>query len=809
MAVSYNHKEIEQKWRKHWAEHPVNVNDGKKPKYYCLDMFPYPSGNGLHVGHWRGYVISDVWSRYKMLNGYYLIHPMGWDAFGLPAENYAIKMGVHPRKSTAENVKNIKRQINEISAIYDWDMEVNTTDPEFYKWTQWIFVKMFKAGLAYEKQMPINWCPSCKTGLANEEVVDGCCERCGSKVTKKNLKQWMLKITKYADRLLEDLDRLEWPEKVKKMQTDWIGRSYGAEVDFAVEGHDKKVTVYTTRPDTLYGATFMVLAPEHEMAKELATDETREAVEDYIFKASMKSSVDRLQDKEKTGVFTGSYAINPLNNEKIPIWLSDYVLADYGTGAIMCVPAHDDRDFEFAKKFDIPVIQVIAKDGKEIENMTEAYTEASGTMINSGDWNGMESSVLKKEAPAMIEKMGFGRKTVNYKLRDWVFSRQRYWGEPIPIVHCEKCGAVPVPEEELPLLLPEVESYQPTGTGESPLADITDWVNTTCPCCGGPAKRETNTMPQWAGSSWYFLRYVDSKNDKELVSKEKASKYLPVDMYIGGVEHAVLHLLYSRFYTKFLYDIGVIDFDEPFTKLFNQGMVCGRDKVTGAATKMSKSLGNIVSPDDIVRDYGCDALRLYELFIGPPELDSIWDDRGLDGIYRFINRFWKLAIDSKDKDIKPTEETERLRHKLVMDITKRLEAFSLNTVVSGFMEYNNKMYDIAKKQGGIDREFIETMTILLAPFTPHVASEIWEQYGHEGSIFEERWPEFDEGKTVENTAEIAVQINGKTKGTLVISLDSSKDEVIAAAKESIADKLTGNIVKEIYVPGRIVNIVMK
>ena len=805
MAVSYNHKEIEQKWRKHWAEHPVNVNDGKKPKYYCLDMFPYPSGNGLHVGHWRGYVISDVWSRYKMLNGYYLIHPMGWDAFGLPAENYAIKMGVHPRKSTAENVKNIKRQINEISAIYDWDMEVNTTDPEFYKWTQWIFVKMFKAGLAYEKQMPINWCPSCKTGLANEEVVDGCCERCGSKVTKKNLKQWMLKITKYADRLLEDLDRLEWPEKVKKMQTDWIGRSYGAEVDFVVEGHDKKVTVYTTRPDTLYGATFMVLAPEHEMAKELATDETREAVEDYIFKASMKSSVDRLQDKEKTGVFTGSYAINPLNNEKIPIWLSDYVLADYGTGAIMCVPAHDDRDFEFAKKFDIPVIQVIAKDGKEIE----AYTEASGTMINSGDWNGMESSVLKKEAPAMIEKMGFGRKTVNYKLRDWVFSRQRYWGEPIPIVHCEKCGAVPVPEEELPLLLPEVESYQPTGTGESPLADITEWVNTTCPCCGGPAKRETNTMPQWAGSSWYFLRYVDSKNDKELVSREKASKYLPVDMYIGGVEHAVLHLLYSRFYTKFLYDIGVIDFDEPFTKLFNQGMVCGRDKVTGAATKMSKSLGNIVSPDDIVRDYGCDALRLYELFIGPPELDSIWDDRGLDGIYRFINRFWKLAIDSKDKDIKPTEETERLRHKLVMDITKRLEAFSLNTVVSGFMEYNNKMYDIAKKQGGIDRELIETMTILLAPFTPHVASEIWEQYGHEGSIFEERWPEFDEGKTVENTAEIAVQINGKTKGTLVISLDSSKDEVIAAAKDSIADKLTGNIVKEIYVPGRIVNIVMK
>lgn len=809
MAVSYNHKEIEQKWRKSWEEHPVNVDDGKKPKYYCLDMFPYPSGNGLHVGHWRGYVISDVWSRYKMLNGYYLIHPMGWDAFGLPAENYAIKMGVHPKKSTAENVSNIKKQINEISAIYDWDMEVNTTDPEFYKWTQWIFVKMFKEGLAYEKQMPINWCPSCKTGLANEEVVNGCCERCGAQVTKKDLKQWMLRITKYADRLLEDLDKLEWPEKVKKMQTDWIGRSYGAEVDFKVDGTDDAITVYTTRPDTLYGATFMVLAPEHEMAKSLATPDKLAEVEDYIYKASMKSSVDRLQDKEKTGVFTGSYAVNPLNNEKIPIWLSDYVLADYGTGAIMCVPAHDDRDFEFAKKFDIPIIQVIAKDGKEIENMTEAYTDAAGTMINSGEWNGMESAVLKKEAPLMIEKMGFGRKTVNYKLRDWVFSRQRYWGEPIPIVHCEKCGAVPVPEEELPLLLPEVDSYQPTGTGESPLADIEEWVNTTCPCCGAPAKRETNTMPQWAGSSWYFLRYVDSKNSEELVSKEKASKYLPVDMYIGGVEHAVLHLLYSRFYTKFLYDIGVVDFDEPFTKLFNQGMVCGRDKETGAATKMSKSLGNIVSPDDIVRDYGCDSLRLYELFIGPPELDSIWDDRGIDGIYRFINRFWKLAMDNKDKDIKPTEETERIRHKLIMDITKRLEAFSLNTVVSGFMEYNNKMYEIANKQGGIDRELIETMTILLAPFTPHVSSEIWEQYGHEGSIFDESWPEYDEAKTVENSVEIAVQINGKTKGTLMVAVDAAKDDVIAAAKDSISDKLTGNIIKEIYVPGRIVNIVMK
>lgn len=809
MAIPYNHREIEEKWRKEWEAHPVNVNDGKKPKYYCLDMFPYPSGNGLHVGHWRGYVISDVWSRYKMLNGgHYIIHPMGWDAFGLPAENYAIKMGVHPAKSTAQNVANIKRQINQIAALYDWDMEVNTTDPKFYKWTQWIFVQMFKNGLAYEKEMPINWCPSCKTGLANEEVVNGKCERCGADVTKKNLKQWMLRITKYADRLLEDLDKLDWPEKVKKMQTEWIGRSYGAEVDFKVDGRDDVITVYTTRPDTLHGATFMVLSPEHALAQSLATPENADAVAKYIAEAANKSNVDRMQSKEKTGVFTGAYAVNPLNGALVPIWLSDYVLADYGTGAIMCVPAHDDRDFEFAKKFNIPIIQVIAKDGKEIENMTEAYTEAAGTMINSGEWNGMESSVLKKEAPAMIEKMGFGRKTTNYKLRDWVFSRQRYWGEPIPIVHCPKCGAVPVPEDQLPLLLPDVESYQPTGTGESPLADITDWVNTTCPCCGAPAKRETNTMPQWAGSSWYFLRYVDNKNDKELVSKEKADKYLPVDMYIGGVEHAVLHLLYSRFYTKFLYDIGVIDFDEPFKKLFNQGMVCGRDKVTGAATKMSKSLGNIVSPDDIVRDYGCDALRLYELFIGPPELDSIWDDRGIDGIYRFITRFWNLVMDNKDKGVAETKESVKLRHKMVYDITQRLETFSLNTVISGFMEYNNKMIEMAKKDG-IDKETLKTAVVLLAPFAPHLGEELWRQLGETDSVFHTTWPSADADAMKDDEIEIAVQINGKTKAVVKVPAEVSKEDAIIAGKEALGDKLAGTVVKEIYVPGKIINIVVK
>lgn len=808
MAVPYNHRAIEKKWRQEWEKNPINVNDGKKEKYYCLDMFPYPSGNGLHVGHWRGYVISDVWSRYKVMHNYYVIHPMGWDAFGLPAENYAIKNGVHPSISTAENVKNIKRQINEISAIYDWDMEVNTTDPNYYKWTQWIFVQMFKKGLAYEKEMPINWCPSCKTGLANEEVVNGKCERCGADVTKKNLKQWMLKITAYADRLLDDLTTLDWPEKVKKMQTEWIGKSYGAEVNFKVDGMEEEITVYTTRPDTLYGATFMVLAPEHELAKRLATPEQTKAVEDYIYQTSLRSSVDRMQGKEKTGVFTGSYAINPLNGAKTPIWLSDYVLADYGTGAIMCVPAHDDRDFEFAKKFDIPIVQVIAKDGKEIENMTEAYTEASGTMINSGDWNGMESAVLKKEAPAMIEKMGFGKKTTNYKLRDWVFSRQRYWGEPIPIIHCPDCGAVPVPEDQLPLLLPEVESYQPTGTGESPLADITEWVNTTCPCCGKPAKRETNTMPQWAGSSWYFLRYVDSKNDEALVSKEKAQKYLPVDMYIGGVEHAVLHLLYSRFYTKFLHDIGVVDFDEPFKKLFNQGMVCGRDKETGAATKMSKSLGNIVSPDDIVRDYGCDSLRLYELFIGPPELDSIWDDRGMDGIYRFLTRFWNLVMDHKDDNAPETKEVIKERNRLIYDVTTRLESFSLNTVISAFMEHNNNLCDMAKSKQ-VDKKTLETFVVLLAPFAPHISEELYHELGNDKSVFTAEWPAYDEKAMEDDEIEIAVQINGKTKAVVSLAKDIAKDDAIAAGKKALGDKLSGNIIKEIYVPGRIINIVAK
>lgn len=800
----YQAAEIEAKWRKNWEEKPININDGKKSKYYCLDMFPYPSGSGLHVGHWRGYVISDVWCRYMMMNGnHYVIHPMGWDAFGLPAENYAIKMGIHPSISTAENIRNIKRQIKQIGAIYDWDMELNTTDPKFFKWTQWIFVQMFKKGLAYQKEMPINWCPSCKTGLANEEVVDGKCERCGSEVTKKNLKQWMLKITAYADRLLDDLDKLDWPEKVKKMQTDWIGRSYGAEVDFAVDGMDEKVTVFTTRPDTLYGATFLVLAPEHPSVDKLTKPEQAEAVNGYVAAAKNKSNVDRMQDKEKHGAFTGSYAVNPLNGKKLPIWISDYVLADHGTGAIMCVPAHDSRDFDFAKKFGLPIIQVIAKDGKEVSDLQEAYTETEGVMIHSGEWDGMDAKKCKEEAPAVIEQRGLGRKKVNYKLRDWVFSRQRYWGEPIPIVHCKVCGAVAVPEEELPLLLPDVEKYEPTGTGESPLAAIESFVNCKCPKCGRDARRETNTMPQWAGSSWYFLRYVDVHNDRELVSREKADRYLPVDMYIGGVEHAVLHLLYSRFWTKFLYDIGVIGFDEPFLKLFNQGMITGKNGI-----KMSKSKGNVVSPDDLIRDYGCDALRLYEMFVGPPELDSEWDERGIDGVYRFLTRFWRLVCENCSKDVPETRQLLRIRHQMVYTLTERLKSFSLNTVVSGFMEYTNKLLDLSTK-GGVDHETLKVFVQLLAPFAPHISEELWQRLGEKESVFHSEWPVASEEAMKEEEVEVVVQVNGKRKATILISVEDTKDLVLAKAREALGERLTGNLVKEIYVPGKIVNFVVK
>ena len=803
MEQRYEFQKIEKKWRAEWEKNPVNKEDDVKPKFYCLDMFPYPSGTGLHVGHWRGYVLSDVVSRYKVLQGYQVLHPMGWDAFGLPAENFAIKNNMHPRTATENNIANVKRQLHEISAIYDWDKEVNTTDPEYYKWTQWIFLQMFKKGLAYEKEMPLNWCPNCKCVLANEEATNGTCERCGATVTKKNLRQWMLKITAYADRLLADLDKLEWSDKVKKMQSDWIGKSYGAEVDFQIVGQEKKITVYTTRPDTLYGSTFMVLAPEYADLASLVTAEQKEAVEKYCFAASTKSSVDRMTNKDKTGVFTGSYCVNPVSGKEIPVWVADYVLADYGTGAVMCVPAHDERDFDFAKKFDLPIVQVILPEGEEEKELTEAYT-GDGTIINSGEWNGMKAFEAKQKIPHIMEEKGLGRKTVNYKLRDWVFSRQRYWGEPIPIVHCEHCGAVPVPEDQLPVLLPDVESYQPTDTGESPLAHIDEWVNTTCPKCGRPAKRETNTMPQWAGSSWYFLRYMDNHNHNELASQERLQKWAPVDLYVGGIEHAVLHLLYARFYTKVLYDIGAVPFEEPFQKLFNQGMI------TKNGSKMSKSVGNVVSPDDLVEKYGCDSLRMYELFVGPPELDCDWDDSGIDGVFRFLNKVWKLVYTNKDLNVPSNKDMDFVRNKLISDITSRLEALSMNTVVSGFMEHTNKIIELGKKYNGVDKETLETLVVLLAPFTPHIAEELWKELGHKESVFEAGWPEVDETKLVQDTVEIALQVGGKFRGTLTVATDAEKDAVLAQAKEALADRLEGKtIVKEIYVPGKIVNIIAK
>lgn len=802
--MQYNFKLIEKKWRDYWKENPINEPDENKSRFYCLDMFPYPSSSGIHVGHWRGYVISDVLSRYKILQGYHVLHPMGWDAFGLPAENYAIKMGVHPEDSTRDSVANFKRQLKEISAVYDWSREINTTDPSYYKWTQWIFAQMFKNGLAYEKEMPLNWCPSCKCVLANEEATSGQCDRCGTVVTKKMLRQWMLKITAYADRLLTDLDKLDWPEKVKKMQADWIGKSYGAEVDFSVDGSDElSLRVFTTRPDTLYGATFMVLAPEHSLVGQLTTAENKDEIEKYVFAASTKSSVDRMADKEKTGVFTGSYGINPLSGQKLPIWVSDYVLSDYGTGAIMCVPAHDERDFAFAQKFKLPIVEVISPDGKPAIELQEAYT-GEGFLVNSGDFNGTPSVEAKDKVASYLNDAGLGKKTTNYKLRDWVFSRQRYWGEPIPIIHCGSCGTVSVPEEDLPVILPKVKKYQPTETGESPLADIEDWVNTTCPKCGKPAKRETNTMPQWAGSSWYFLRYADPNNDKELADKENLKKWLPVDYYVGGIEHAVLHLLYARFYTKFLFDIGTVDFDEPFMKLFNQGMI-NKD-----GAKMSKSKGNVVSPDELTEKYGCDALRMYELFVGPPEQDSDWDDSGIDGVYRYLNKAWKLITEYKDKPIPPTKEMERLRHKMVYEITHRLDNFTLNTVISGFMEFTNKLTELARQANGLDKTTISTLIVLLAPFAPHISEELWSLTGHTGSVFAQSWPTYDEEKMKEDVLEIAVQINGKLRGSIQVAADSSKEAALNAAKEMLGNRLDAEkLIKEIYVPGRIVNFVIR
>ncbi|MCI7322743.1 MAG: leucine--tRNA ligase [Lachnospiraceae bacterium] len=805
MAEVYNHKVVEKKWQKVWDDEKAFAasNDYTKPKYYALVEFPYPSGQGLHVGHPRPYTALDIVSRKRRMQGYNVLFPMGWDAFGLPTENYAIKNKVHPKIVTEKNVEHFKEQLHSIGYSFDWDREINTTDPNYYKWTQWIFLKLFKAGLAYKKEMPINWCPSCKVGLANEEVVNGVCERCGTPVVRKVKSEWMLKITEYADKLIEGLNDVDYIERVKVSQKNWIGRSTGAEVDFSIKGTEDKLTIYTTRCDTLFGVTYMVVSPEHPYLDKYKDQiKNWDEIVAYREQASRKSDFERAElAKDKTGVaIDGLTAVNPVNGKEVPIWVSDYVLMSYGTGAIMAVPAHDERDWEFAKKFNLPIIQVVAKNGEEVDVNEAAFTDvATGVLINSDFLNGLEVKDAKEKMIDFLEEKGIGHAKTNYKLRDWVFSRQRYWGEPIPIVHCDKCGYVPLDEKDLPLLLPEVDSYMPTDNGESPLAAMTDWVNTTCPCCGGPAKRETDTMPQWAGSSWYFLRYTDPKNDKELASKEALGYWLPVDWYNGGMEHTTLHLLYSRFWHKFLYVEGEVPCPEPYQKRTSHGMILGEN-----GEKMSKSRGNVVNPDDIVNEYGADTLRTYEMFIGAFDLSASWSEDGVKGCRRFLDRVWKLQDLVTDEE-GFSKDLETKMHQTIKKVSNDFENLKFNTAIAAMMSLLN---DFSKK-GSMTKTEMQTYIILLNPVAPHITEELWQTLGYEGRVYQQTWPEYDEAKTVESTVEIAVQINGKTKGTLAIRKDDAKDDVLARAKESIADKLTGNIVKEIYVPGRIVNIVMK
>ena len=801
-GTPYNHRAIEQKWQKIWDDEKAfaATDDYSKPKYYALVEFPYPSGQGLHVGHPRPYTALDIVARKRRMQGYNVLYPMGWDAFGLPTENYAIKNQIHPRIVTENNVKHFKQQLHSLGYSFDWDREINTTDPQYYKWTQWIFLKLFKEGLAYKSEMPINWCTSCKVGLANEEVVNGVCERCGSPVVRKVKSQWMLKITDYAEKLLEGLEDVDYIERVKVSQKNWIGKSQGAEVEFQVAGKEEKLTVYTTRPDTLFGATYMVVSPEHPMLDKYKEDiKNWDAIQDYREQAAKKSDFERSElAKEKTGVaIDGLSAINPVNEKEIPIWVSDYVLMSYGTGAIMAVPAHDTRDWEFAKKFNLPIIEVVAG-GENVQE--EAYTDvASGKLINSGFLDGLEVAEAKKKMIAFLEEKGIGKSKTKFKLRDWVFSRQRYWGEPIPIVKCEKCGYVPLPESELPLELPDVDSYMPTDNGESPLAAMTDWVNTTCPCCGGPAQRETDTMPQWAGSSWYFLRYTDPTNTEALASKEALKYWLPVDWYNGGMEHTTLHLLYSRFWHRFLYDQGVVPTKEPYQKRTSHGMILGEN-----GEKMSKSRGNVVNPDDIVMDYGADTLRTYEMFIGAFDLSASWSENGVKGCRRFLDRVWKLQEILVDGDeYRGAFETKM--HQTIQKVSSDFENLKYNTAIAAMMSLLNDFY----KEGSINRAEFKTFLILLNPVAPHITEEIWENCGYEGRVYAQTWPEFDEAKTVEDTIELPVQINGKTRAVVTLPADVDKDTAIAAGKELIADKLTGTIVKEIYVPGRIINIVQK
>ncbi|WP_110418053.1 leucine--tRNA ligase [Staphylococcus aureus] len=804
--LNYNHNQIEKKWQDYWDENKTfktNDNLGQK-KFYALDMFPYPSGAGLHVGHPEGYTATDIISRYKRMQGYNVLHPMGWDAFGLPAEQYALDTGNDPREFTKKNIQTFKRQIKELGFSYDWDREVNTTDPEYYKWTQWIFIQLYNKGLAYVDEVAVNWCPALGTVLSNEEVIDGVSERGGHPVYRKPMKQWVLKITEYADQLLADLDDLDWPESLKDMQRNWIGRSEGAKVSFDVDNTEGKVEVFTTRPDTIYGASFLVLSPEHALVNSITTDEYKEKVKAYQTEASKKSDLERTDlAKDKSGVYTGAYATNPLSGEKVQIWIADYVLSTYGTGAIMAVPAHDDRDYEFAKKFDLPIIEVI-----EGGNVEEAAYTGEGKHINSGELDGLENEAAITKAIQLLEQKGAGEKKVNYKLRDWLFSRQRYWGEPIPVIHWEDGTMTTVPEEELPLLLPETDEIKPSGTGESPLANIDSFVNVVDEKTGMKGRRETNTMPQWAGSCWYYLRYIDPKNENMLADPEKLKHWLPVDLYIGGVEHAVLHLLYARFWHKVLYDLAIVPTKEPFQKLFNQGMILGEGN-----EKMSKSKGNVINPDDIVQSHGADTLRLYEMFMGPLDAAIAWSEKGLDGSRRFLDRVWRLMVNEdgtlSSKIVTTNNKSlDKVYNQTVKKVTEDFETLGFNTAISQLMVFINECYKVDE----VYKPYIEGFVKMLAPIAPHIGEELWSKLGHEESITYQPWPTYDEALLVDDEVEIVVQVNGKLRAKIKIAKDTSKEEMqeIALSNDNVKASIEGkDIMKVIAVPQKLVNIVAK
>ena len=836
--MSYPFENIETKWQKYWEDNGTftvteDKSYPKEKRAYVLDMFPYPSGAGLHVGHPEGYTATDIYCRYLRMNGFNVLHPMGFDAFGLPAENYAIQTGTHPAITTSRNINNFRRQIKRLGFCYDWTREISTCEPDYYKWTQWIFEKLYEKGLAYESQAPINWCPNCKTGLANEEVKEGKCDRCGHQVEKKNIRQWVLRITDYAQRLLDDLDMLDWPESVKLMQRNWIGRSEGASLVFKVKGLEEGLEVFTTRCDTLFGATYMVVSPEHPLVAKLTSAGQKAAVEEYVAQAAKKSDLDRTDlAKEKTGVFSGSYAINPVNGKEIPIWIADYVLISYGTGAIMAVPAHDTRDWEFAKKFNLPIVEVLKS---EVDVQQQPWTE-DGLHVNSGFLDGLNKADAIEKMLAFLEEKHIGRRTVNFKLRDWIFSRQRYWGEPIPLVHCPKCGTVLVPEDQLPLTLPDVESYQPSGTGESPLANIENWVNCPCPKCGGPAKRETNTMPQWGGSCWYYLRYIDPNNSRRFVDPEKEKYWMPVDLYIGGTEHAVLHLLYARFWHKVLYDLGQVSTPEPFQRLVNQGMITAYayqrknkslvpadqieekdgefyDKETGeklerVIAKMSKSLKNVINPDEVISQYGADTMRMYEMFMGPLQVSKPWSTTGIAGVWRFIDRIWRLSEEKSISEEKAPDQLVKTLNKTIKKVGDDTRTLNFNTAISQMMIYVNELY----KLDTLPREAWEPLILMLAPYVPHMAEELWERAGHKPSVCNQAWPQYIQELTVDETITFVVQVNGKVRAKLECPKGLSQEEAVKTAKENenVARYLEGQqILKEIYVPNKLISFVVK